>query len=300
MKETDMKATPKRTMVYLASLTLFALFAGLVACSAALPPKELVDARAEYQKAATGDANRADPAQVHDAKEALDDAERSFNDDPKSNETRDKSYVALRKAQLAEAKAAAFLSEKDRDQAVRDLQQLQVKLGMMTQAELDKTRQQLNQEHAELQQERQARLDAEKRAKEALDNLARMASVKEESRGTVITLSGAVLFASNKSELLPAAMAALDNVVTALKSTPDRNITVEGHTDSQGSRSYNMDLSLRRAQSVRDYLVGHGIPSDIVKATGLGPDRPIADNSAAEGRANNRRVEIIVSPPERK
>jgi outer membrane protein OmpA-like peptidoglycan-associated protein len=61
-----------------------------------------------------------------------------------------------------------------------------------------------------------------------------------------------------------------------------------------------MDLSQKRADSVRTYLVGRGIPSEIIRAVGIGPDRPVADNGSAEGRANNRRVEIIVSPAERK
>jgi outer membrane protein OmpA-like peptidoglycan-associated protein len=292
-----MKGTMSMSRIWMALLG--SSIVGLLACGAALPPKELVDARTEYQKAAGGEANRADPAQVHVAKEALDEAERSFSDDPSSS--------SLRKAELAEANAGLLIAQSDREKSQRDLQQLQVQLGLKTQAELEKARQQLSQEQnrtaltqQELEHERQARLEAEKRYKEALDNLARMASVKQETRGMVITLSGAVLFASNQSDLLPAAMAALDNVVTALKSAPDRNIVVEGHTDSQGQRAYNMDLSLRRAQSVRDYIVSHGIPSEIIRATGLGPDRPIADNATPEGRANNRRVEIIVSPPERK
>ncbi len=283
-----------------ATLALYTVAVALAACGATLPPKELVDARAEYQKAATGPANRADPAQVHEARESLDDAEKSFNDDPKSDETRTKSYVALRKAQLAEAKAGVLIAENQRDTAHRQLEDLQVQLGIKTRAELEKTRAQLSEQTHALEQERQARQEAEKRSREALEALAKMATVKQESRGMVITLSGSVLFASNQSELLPAAMSSLDNVVTALKANPDRNITIEGHTDSQGSRSYNMDLSLRRAESVRGYLVSHGIPAEIVKANGLGPDRPVADNRTAEGRANNRRVEIIVSPAETK
>jgi outer membrane protein OmpA-like peptidoglycan-associated protein len=71
---------------------------------------------------------------------------------------------------------------------------------------------------------------------------------------------------------------------------------VEGHTDSQGSASFNQDLSHRRAESVRLYLVSHGIAADRVTSEGLGLTRPIADNTSAEGRANNRRVEIIVQP----
>lgn len=278
-------------------LTLACALAG---CGATLPPKELVDARTEFQRASTGSASQIVPADVHVAHESLDAAERSFADNGDTPDTRDRAYVALRKSQLAEAIAETKLAEQARDQTQRDAQQATV-------AELTNTRKQLSQEQqhvamteAQLAQERQARIDAEKRAKEALENLAKMASIKEESRGMVITLSGAVLFPSGQSVLLPAAMSSLDNVVTALKSTPDRNIMVEGHTDSVGQRSYNMDLSQKRAQSVRDYLVGHGLPTEIVKAQGLGPDRPIADNSTADGRANNRRVEIIVSPPERK
>lgn len=113
----------------------------------------------------------------------------------------------------------------------------------------------------------------------------------------VITLSGAVLFASNQSSLLPAAMLKLNEVADALiKGNPDSNITVEGHTDSQGQRQYNMDLAKKRADAVRDQLVARGVASDRIKAVGVGPDRPIADNKTAEGRANNRRVEIIVEP----
>jgi outer membrane protein OmpA-like peptidoglycan-associated protein len=279
------------------SLVLVGVLAG---CGTTLPPKELKDARAEYQRVAAGSASQIVPADVHLARESLDAADKEFSDSGDSIETKDKAYVALRKAQLAEAIAQTKLAEQGRDQTQRDAQ-------LATVTELTNARKQLSQEQqhvamteAQLAQERQARIEAEKRAKEALENLAKMASIKEESRGMVITLSGAVLFPSGQSVLLPAAMSSLDNVVTALKSTPDRNIMIEGHTDSVGQRTYNMDLSQKRAQSVRDYLVGHGLPAEIVRAQGVGPDRPIADNGTADGRANNRRVEIVVSPPERK
>lgn len=78
------------------------------------------------------------------------------------------------------------------------------------------------------------------------------------------------------------------------KQDPDSKMVVEGHTDSQGSAASNQDLSQRRAQSVRDYLVSRGIAGDRVTSQGFGPTRAIADNASAEGRANNRRVEIVV------
>ena len=111
----------------------------------------------------------------------------------------------------------------------------------------------------------------------------------------VITLSGSVLFASAKSDLLPDAQSKLSDVANALaKQDPDSKIVVEGHTDSQGGASFNQDLSQKRAESVRQYLISRGIASDRVTAQGFGPSRAIADNGSAEGRANNRRVEIVV------
>jgi outer membrane protein OmpA-like peptidoglycan-associated protein len=118
--------------------------------------------------------------------------------------------------------------------------------------------------------------------------------VKEEARGLVITLSGSVLFASNKSALLPAAQNRLNQVAEALMATKERKLTVEGHTDSQGSSSYNQVLSQQRADAVRSYLISRGYSGDLIQAHGIGKDRPVADNANAEGRANNRRVEIII------
>jgi outer membrane protein OmpA-like peptidoglycan-associated protein len=113
----------------------------------------------------------------------------------------------------------------------------------------------------------------------------------------VITLSGGVLFASGKTELLPAAQLKLNEVADALiKEDPLSKIVVEGHTDSQGSAPFNQDLSQRRAQSVRDYLVSRGIASDRITAQGYGLTRSVADTGSPEGRANNRRVEIVVQP----
>ncbi len=110
----------------------------------------------------------------------------------------------------------------------------------------------------------------------------------------VITLSGGVLFRSNEATLLPGPSTRLDEVAVALIAN-GKPVGIEGYTDSKGSQSRNMDLSQRRAESVRTYLISRGLPAEQVVAKGMGPDRPIADNSSAEGRANNRRVEIVVS-----
>jgi outer membrane protein OmpA-like peptidoglycan-associated protein len=174
----------------------------------------------------------------------------------------------------------------------------------MTAAELAQANQQLasqtqalQAQQLALQNETQRREEAEKRAKEAAADLAKVASVKQDTRGMVITLSGGVLFTSGKADLLPTAQVKLNDIANALtQQDPDSTMVIEGHTDSQGAAEFNQQLSQRRAEAVRNYLVSRGIADDRVKAEGFGPSRPVADNATPEGRANNRRVEIVVQP----
>jgi outer membrane protein OmpA-like peptidoglycan-associated protein len=281
----------------------------LAACGTSMPPRELVDARAAYDKAKGGQAAQLKPEVLHEAKVALDQAESAFNDDATSDRTRDLSYVAERKAELAMAQAGQAAAIAQKDQAARDLLSLQAAGLQKAQGELSATKQQLaaageklQMTGAALEQERKARQEAEKRARDAMDKLAVAAAlaIKEEPRGTVITLPGSVLFQSAKWDLLPGAQSKLDAVADALKNQPDHKMVVEGHTDSQGTESENMVLSQKRAQTVRDYLVSRGVPSNIISSTGIGQARPVADNRTPEGRANNRRVEIIVQPVEKR
>jgi outer membrane protein OmpA-like peptidoglycan-associated protein len=142
--------------------------------------------------------------------------------------------------------------------------------------------------------ERAARLDAEKKAQDAMDVLAKTLAVKSEARGTVITLSGGVVFETGRATILPGAQAQLNQVADALKTQAEHHFVVEGHTDNQGTDKINDALSTRRANAVRDYLVVRGVAAAAITAAGSGSRQPIADNKTAEGRAMNRRVEIIV------
>jgi outer membrane protein OmpA-like peptidoglycan-associated protein len=281
----------RKNTLAIASLAL------LVGCGSTLPPKELVDARAAYQSASKGPAGQQSPAELHVAKQSLDQAERSFNDDGDSPQTKDFAYIAIRKAQLADASARAALAVKEKEAAEREAQNLTADQLKRAQNELSSTKSNLEKTQDQLAREKAAREEAEKKAAQAMADLQKIASVKQESRGMVITLSGSVLFPTNESSLLPGAIVKLNDVADALtKGNPDANITIEGHTDSQGQRQYNMDLAKKRADSVKDQLVARGVAADRITTVGIGPDRPIADNKTAEGRANNRRVEIIVQP----
>jgi len=279
----------------------------MVACASGPAPKELVDARAAYQRAQGGVALQYKPDQVHEAKVALDTAERSFTDDPGDQKTRDLAYVAQRKAELAEANGANDQAKAQKEKADADAQsatagQLATTRNQLAVADqrLATAGQALAGSAQQLEAEKKARADADKRAKDAMDRLAAasIGAVKQEPRGMVITLSGSVMFASNKAELLPAAQERLTQVAEALKTQDDHKIVVEGHTDSQGNEAANQSLSERRAQSVVSFLTSRGVPTEQIRAQGLGQSRPVADNKSAEGRANNRRVEIIIQPIE--
>ena len=279
-------------------VTLALAAAALLAACATTVPKELSNAREAYRAAAAGDATRVAPAELHVAHEALAKAEKSFADDPKGYRTRDLAYVAQRKSELAAATASITLEQKSQNQSSKEFSAAQGQIIADGKQDADFARQALAASQrsgeltaAQLATEQQARIDAEKRAADAL---ARLAAVKDEPRGMVITLSGSVLFASNQTVLLPDARTKLDQVAEVLLTTRERNLIIEGHTDSQGSDSHNMTLSQGRADAVRNDIIQRGYGADLVQARGMGEASPVADNGSAEGRANNRRVVIVI------
>ena len=269
--------------------SLVLLLTAGVGCAAALPPPDLVTARAEYANASHGIAASLDPADLHSADVSLSLAEQSFDKDGDTQGTRDLAYVADRRALIAEARAGAMQAAQQQQQTVGQMHEAE-------KAQLAATSGQLGRANMQLALQGQALADANARAAKAAADLAAFASVKQDPRGMVITLSGGVLFVTNKADLLPGAQVKLNQVAEALATQdPTSKIEVDGYTDSQGTASYNQDLSQRRAQSVRDYLVTRGIAADRLTSKGFGLNDPVADNSTPEGRANNRRVEIVVS-----
>jgi OmpA-OmpF porin, OOP family len=104
-----------------------------------------------------------------------------------------------------------------------------------------------------------------------------------------------VEFESGKATLTPAGKAIVDEMLAALLKMKGRKVEIIGHTDSAGLRTSNLALSQARADTVKAYFASHGLDGDLLTATGQGPDRPIASNDTAEGRARNRRIEFRVS-----
>lgn len=275
---------------------------GLFGCATQKPPQDLVNARAAYVRADNSNAAQLDQAGMHAAKQQLEVAEASFEENGDTQDTRDQAYLSVRRTELAESVARTMQSRSSQAGVVDAMNDDQTRTVARTAAELARQKKevadqkgQLNAQGVALRDEKSRREDAEMRAAQAAADLAKFASVKQEPRGMVITLSGSVLFASGKWDLLPTARARLNDVADALnKSDPKAKFVVEGHTDSKGKADANQTLSQNRAQAVRDYLVSRGIASDRITSAGFGPARSVADNASVEGRANNRRVEIIV------
>jgi outer membrane protein OmpA-like peptidoglycan-associated protein len=252
---------------------------------------------------ANADFQQRQSAIVKQGKQDLSDSEKR-NAEARAEILRQDAIQAAKERADADSRAQQAViaqGQKDLNDAERRTAETQAELAKQAalQAAKDSSNADLQKQQADILQGKQDLRDSEKRTADALASLATLASVKEEERGLVLTLSGSVLFRSAESTLLSTSQVKLDQVASALLAIPARNIIVEGHTDSQGAVAYNQGLSQRRADAVRDYLVQKGYPSDRIQAHGMGKGSPIASNSSAEGRANNRRVEIVLQREER-
>jgi len=119
-------------------------------------------------------------------------------------------------------------------------------------------------------------------------------NAKTMDTGLVVTL-GDVLFESAKSELKRGAASNLAKLAVFLNKHENYIVVIEGYTDNQGSEAFNFGLSMRRANSVKNYLLNHGVESSRLAACGNGEGSPIASNASASGRQLNRRVEVIIT-----
>jgi outer membrane protein OmpA-like peptidoglycan-associated protein len=125
------------------------------------------------------------------------------------------------------------------------------------------------------------------------------AKVERVGEGIVVEFNSSVLFGFDKSGLSADAKANLDKLVVVLNSYKDTNIEIQGHTDSKGSETYNQDLSVQRTRKVSNYLTDEGISSDRLTVKGFGETMPKYSNDTENGRAQNRRVEFLITANEK-
>jgi outer membrane protein OmpA-like peptidoglycan-associated protein len=207
-------------------------------------------------------------------------------------------------AQRMQAEADRAAAEKARAEAMAATQQANAdrRQAEVAKLEADRARQaaldQQQKLEAEAGQARDAAAKAQQEQAELRQKLMiqfnQILQTRETARGLIVNMSD-VLFDTAKYTLKPGAREKLAKISGIILAHPGLTITVEGHTDSVGGDDYNMKLSEDRANSVRAYLVSQGLDSGIVTAQGFGKARPVADNSTAAGRQQNRRVEMVVA-----
>lgn len=237
-------------------------------CATSIPPAELIDARQAYSHASVGEAALLVPAELEKARVALAVAERSFRDNPNALHTRDLAYIADRKARIAEALGASAADNTTTAKANEDFR--------TTQTEMARTKKPV------------------RGAAEAHAVLANLAVVRKGVRGLVISLSDSASFSLNKSLLLPSAQVRLNRVTTELLQIKGQKLTVECYTDTWRPSRRDQELSQRRADAVRLYIVSRGYPVALIKARGIDELRANEDEAGAGGQGRTPRLEIII------
>jgi outer membrane protein OmpA-like peptidoglycan-associated protein len=271
-------------------IAAISLALAVAACASAPQPNVALENARSAVRAAEADPNVATYAtlDMHTARSELDAAEAAWSahDDPGIAQP---AYLATQTAHLAQLKASAKANDArvaagkaDRDQIQLNARTKEVgsalsarDQAMQKAADADAARDQANQQAAAVQ----AELDALK--------------AKPTDRGLVLTL-GDVLFDTGKADLNPGASRNLDQLVTFLTDHQERRVEIDGYTDNVGTDSFNLDLSQRRADTVRSVLVNRGIDSARIATRGYGKDFGVASNVDSGGRQLNRRVEIVI------
>jgi len=253
-------------------------------CTAGSPPVALEQARTAYAQAEQTPGVVANaPVPLQEAHQALRRAERVWADSHDPEEVQHLATIASQRVDIARAVADKQVAETQIQQATEERDQ--VLLNART-----REAQRAKQEAAQATQQAQAATSQVQQLQQELAAL----QAQQTDRGLVLTL-GDVLFETGQADLRPGALRNLYPLVAFLQKYPERRVVIEGHTDNVGSDAYNLDLSQRRADAVRDFLLQNGVNAAQLSTRGYGKASPVASNATAEGRQRNRRVELIIS-----
>jgi len=232
------------------------------------------------------------PMELQEAGKAVQEAEKA----KEAEDILQMGYIAERKTQFAVTIADGKVAE-------RDIDKLNVE-----KAEMNAKKQTLEAERARVaaaaetekaaKAKSAAEMEAAKAAKAKAESdqlMKELASLKAQQteRGIVLTI-GDVLFATGKADLSANADKSVANLAEFLKKNPNRNVLIEGHTDSVGQDDYNLALSQKRADSVKAKLVADGIEAGRITTVGYGKKFPVASNDTKSGKAQNRRVDVVI------
>ncbi|HET9951440.1 MAG TPA: OmpA family protein [Candidatus Eisenbacteria bacterium] len=193
--------------------------------------------------------------------------------------------IETQKLQDVEAQRLAELSQKQAETEAERAARLKTEADLVkTQAE----KMQIEADRAQIQRDR------DMLAQQLSGALGKVSATERTGRGLVVSMSGGILFGSGKAALKPDAKIALAKLSGILLMIPNKGIQIEGHTDATGAETTNARLSLERATAVKEFLKSQGVDESRIAATGLGSTKPVAPDDTADGRAKNRRVEIVI------
>ena len=253
-------------------------------CTAGSPPVALEQARTAYAQAEQTPAVVTNaPVPLQEANQALQRAERVWTNDHDTEEVQHLASLAIQRVEIAKAAAEKKVAETQIQQATEERDRILLNA---------RTRETQRAQHEAVQATQQAQA-ATNQVQQLQQELAAL-KAQQTDRGLVLTL-GDVLFEAGKAELRPGALRNLYPLVTFLQKYPERRVLIEGHTDSVGSEASNLDLSQRRADAVRDFLLQNGVRAAQITTHGYGKASPVASNDTVAGRQQNRRVELIIS-----
>jgi outer membrane protein OmpA-like peptidoglycan-associated protein len=277
----------------------FAISMVMAACSTAPTNTAMLDqARGDFMAAQNNPSVAANaPLEFKNATDALDKANAASVHGDSISDVDKLAYIA--KQRIATAQEVARGKQAEASVAQSERQRDQIQLQQRTQ-EAQQARSQADQARTQADQAKLQAASAEQQARDEQARSAALASqladlqAKQTERGLVITFSD-VLFNVDRAELSADGMRVAQKLADILNQDPQGIVMVEGFTDSTGTASHNLELSQRRAESVRNALIGMGISDQRIATRGYGQAYPVASNSTAGDRQLNRRVEIVLS-----
>ena len=279
-------------------LSLMAVVLAAGGCATLSPEAErqLEEARASYRFVSEDPrVQRYAAVELASASTALREAERLAAEGGSPELVEHNAYLAERRSRTALGTAQIRQAEADIAVAREDRRRTQLEAR---EREAAAARARAEQAEAARREKEKVSVAATELAAEVKRLETELADVraKQTDRGWILTLKNELLFDSGGATLKSGAQRALDNLAQFLRKHPERDLAIEGFTDSIGSPDSNQRLSERRAQAVKDELTGRGIESWRIHARGYGPSFPVASNATETGRQLNRRVEIVINP----
>lgn len=285
MKNINRKIILMTSIVWIVPIFLMSSMIGCATSPSPINPV-LAKSQASYQAAKDNpDIEKNAAVALYEAKKTLDKAAKA--QDVKDIER--EANRAERQVQIAIAQTEQKMAEQKIDVLTKENETLL----------LERSRRQTDQQTLEANQARQLAEQKVKEAEKAKEELEKLQKeleglqAKQTDRGLVLTLRD-VLFEFGKADLEFGAMRTIEKVAEFLLKNPQRNVLIEGHTDNVGGDEFNLNLSERRANSVRTALIHQAVPPERITIKGYGKRLPVANNDTESGRQQNRRVEIVI------